>query len=178
VGKKHFRHLLATSLGVGLAATVPAMAPATADAYRIESNSAHKCLDLRYDRVYLGARVWLWQCNNTPAQNWVLVRTAAFRGGYQIRLWPGRPGGWCLDAPEQYGRRPGASVQLWRCDPRSPSEVWYVPVMYTDQTMPFLNRFNGLALDVYGSRNFNGARIVTWGWNRGYNQDWWVLIDV
>ncbi|KAJ3556356.1 hypothetical protein NM688_g2074 [Phlebia brevispora] len=77
-----------------------------------------KCLDVRADVLADGTPVQIYDCNGTPAQDWILLR-----GSTMVQL---NGTDFCLDA----GSAPanGVGMKIWQCYAGLAAQQWY----YTD----------------------------------------------
>ncbi|PPQ71556.1 hypothetical protein CVT24_006437 [Panaeolus cyanescens] len=80
------------------------------------SASANKCVDVRGAQFVNGTTVQIWDCNNTPAQNWVFAVDGS-KGSIKLAGTQ-----FCLDA----GAVPasGTILKLWQCIDDLPAQTW------------------------------------------------------
>lgn len=118
-------------------------------------SGAKKCLDVvAQDQHNNGARVQVWDCNNSLQQTWRV-------DGHAIRSGAGK----CLDvdAPEQHNN--GGKVQVWDCN-NSQQQTWTIE----GET---LRSGAGKCLDVDApNQHNNGARVQVWDCNNSQQQTW------
>ncbi|KAJ3552595.1 hypothetical protein NM688_g4074 [Phlebia brevispora] len=109
--------------------------------------SDSKCIDVQGDVVADGTPVQIYDCNGTPAQQWVIQsgNTAVQLAGTNF----------CLDAGSSPGN--GVGMKIWQCYPDLPAQEWY----YTDDNRIAL--FNqGLCLDLTNGDLTDGTVLQTW----------------
>lgn len=118
-------------------------------------SGARKCLDVHApDQHRNGARVQVWDCNNSPQQTWKI-------DGSGIKSGAGK----CLDvhAPDQHNN--GARVQIWDCN-GAPQQTWRIE----GKT---IRSAAGKCLDVHApDQEKNGARVQVWDCNGSRQQTW------
>ncbi|KAF9449742.1 carbohydrate-binding module family 13 protein [Macrolepiota fuliginosa MF-IS2] len=106
-----------------------------------------KCLDVRGAVLENGTPVQIFDCNGTPAQNWVISP-----GEGHVVL---ANTGFCLDA----GSAPanGVGMKIWQCFDNLPAQDWF----YTsDQRIALTNQ--GFCLDLTNGSLVNSNQIQTW----------------
>ncbi|KXN87394.1 Endo-1,4-beta-xylanase A [Leucoagaricus sp. SymC.cos] len=119
-----------------------------------------KCLDVRESGFADGTPVDIFDCNGTPAQNWVIQpgTTQVKLAGYNL----------CLDA----GVNPmnGTKMKIWTCYPGLPAQTWY----YTDDKRIAL-KGKGFCLDLTNgsSENFNVVQV--WKCTNGNTNQIWSV---
>lgn len=118
-------------------------------------SGAKKCLDVvAPDQHNNGAKVQVWDCNNSLQQTWRA-------DGHAIRSGAGK----CLDvdAPEQHNN--GAKVQVWDCN-NSQQQTWTID----GET---IRSGAGKCLDVDApNQHNNGAKVQVWDCNNSLQQTW------
>lgn len=138
-----------------LAVTLVAAIPQNAQAAELRG-LAGKCLDVDQNQARDGAKVQIWECNGTPAQQWLFnPKSGEIRG----------PGGKCLDV-DNAGTADGTRVQLFQCNGTNAQRWRYVK-----------GELRGIAskcLDVDGANTEDGTPVQLWECN-GTNAQSWVL---
>lgn len=112
-----------------------------------------RCLDVASGNGANGASIQLWDCNGTPAQQWLIE-------GTQIRSALGR----CLDTSAGNGGN-GGSIQLYDCN-GSPAQQW------SGMLPGALRNGLGSCLDVCAANSGNGASIQAFQCNGTPAQTW------
>ncbi|WP_225447996.1 chitinase [Streptacidiphilus sp. P02-A3a] len=120
----------------------------------VASGVAGKCLDDFAGSSADGTIVDLYDCNNTPAQQW----TVASNNTLQIN-------GKCLDITGA-STADGALVELWDCNGGG-NQVWQQGANNT-----LVNPASGKCLDDPGFSTTNGTQLDIWDCNGGTNQVW------
>jgi len=113
-----------------------------------------KCLDDFAGSSADGTVVDLYDCNNTPAQQW----TVGSSNTLQIN-------GKCLDITGA-STSDGALVELWDCNGGG-NQVWQPGANNT-----LVNPASGKCLDDPGFNTTNGTQLDIWDCNNGANQQW------
>jgi hypothetical protein len=111
------------------------------------NGNGNKCLDVRGANFANGTPVQIYDCNQTPAQRWILQRgsTKAKVAGTNF----------CLDA----GSKPanGIGLKIWQCYDNLPAQQWF----YTDDNRIALEG-QGFCTDLTNGVLTNGNRVQTW----------------
>ncbi|WP_033443544.1 PQQ-dependent sugar dehydrogenase [Saccharothrix sp. NRRL B-16314] len=113
-----------------------------------------KCVDVSGGSTADGAKVQLWTCNGTAAQQW----TASADGSLRAL-------GKCLDI-QRGGTANGTVTQLWTCNGTG-AQQW---VPRSDGTVR--NPQSGRCLDAAGSSSADGTVLHIWDCSDGANQKW------
>jgi len=120
--------------------------------------NAKKCLDVRGGVFKNGTPVQIFDCNNTPAQQWALTR-----GSTKVKLVGTN---FCLDAGSTPGN--GVGMKIWQCFDNLPAQQWF----FTDDNRIALEG-KGLCLDLTNGVTTNSNRVQTWKCTNGnQNQIW------
>ena len=119
----------------------------------VTSGIAGKCLDDYTGSSADGTKVDLWDCNNTPAQQWTV-------GNSLVQI-----NGKCLDIVGAGSTANGTLVDLWDCNGGS-NQVW------TAENGTLVNPASGKCLDDPGFSTTNGTQLEIWTCNGGSNQKW------
>ncbi|KAF5361913.1 hypothetical protein D9756_002827 [Leucocoprinus leucothites] len=122
------------------------------------SATTNKCLEVRGNVQANGTPVQIFDCNGTPAQQWLLTV-----GQTSVRL-ANSP--FCLDA----GASPtnGTPMKIWECFANLPAQQW---VLTTDSRIALSGR--GLCLDLPSGNLTNTNVVQTWQCTDGnVNQIW------
>ncbi|KAF6763220.1 ricin B lectin domain-containing protein [Ephemerocybe angulata] len=117
-----------------------------------------KCLDVQGGRFANGVPVDIFDCNGTPAQNWIINP-----GNTRVQV-AGQ--NFCLDAGEwpNYGTK----MKIWSCYDNLPAQNWY----YTDDKRIALAN-KGFCLDLTNGDTSNYNVMQIWGCTNGnVNQIW------
>jgi hypothetical protein len=117
-----------------------------------------RCLDVPSSSVSNGTSLHLWDCANTPNQQWVYNN-----GRLQVY------GNWtkCLDADNSAGGGNGSKVQLWDCT-NATNQSWVALADGSFRSVAF-----GKCLDAIGGSTTNGTKLQIWDCN-GYPQQKWI----
>ncbi|WP_283133024.1 RICIN domain-containing protein [Rhizohabitans arisaemae] len=117
-------------------------------------SSAHAgfCVDIPGANGFNGARIQLWSCNGTPAQQWS-------RSGRSITVM-----GRCLDV-EGWGTGNGTPVQLWDCTGGG-NQQW------DHHNGGFRNAHSGKCLDLPGNNPSPGNKLTIYDCHGGPAQRW------
>ncbi|WP_187308435.1 RICIN domain-containing protein [Lysobacter antibioticus] len=134
--------------GTGRAASRLVLAP-------VILSGANKCLDVHApDQRSNGARVQVWDCNNSLQQTWK-VEAGTIKSG----------AGKCLDVHVFDQHQNGAKVQVWDCN-GSQQQRWTV----VGRT---IRSGAGKCLDVHAPDQYNnGAKVQVWDCNDTIQQTW------
>ncbi|KAF9523206.1 ricin B lectin domain-containing protein [Crepidotus variabilis] len=153
---------------VSLALLSPAFAAAPANATQGNSDNAQAihpganvdmCLDVRDYKLFDGAPVQLYDCNDTPAQKWVFTK-----GQTHIQLAGTK---YCLDA----GQAPanGQQMKIWTCFDDLRAQSFFV----TDDDRISL-KDQGFCMDVTKGQYFDTNPVQIWQCtDNNWNQVWW-----
>ncbi|KAH6884294.1 carbohydrate-binding module family 13 protein/putative endo-1,3-beta-glucanase, partial [Coprinopsis sp. MPI-PUGE-AT-0042] len=107
-----------------------------------------KCLDVRGGLLENGTPVQLYDCNDSPAQNWVY-----HRGTGQVRV---KGTNFCLDSGSgKCGQR--FPMKIWQCFDNLPAQTW--TLTWDDR---LVRAGTGLCLDLTNGSRVNGNIIQTW----------------
>ena len=117
------------------------------------SGIAGKCLDDYTGSSTNATKVDIWDCNNTPAQQWTV-------GNSLVQI-----NGKCLDIVGAGSTANGTLVDLWDCNSGS-NQVW------TAENGTLVNPASGKCLDDPGFSTTNGTQLEIWTCNGGSNQEW------
>ncbi|KAJ2935517.1 hypothetical protein H1R20_g1575, partial [Candolleomyces eurysporus] len=117
-----------------------------------------KCLDVRGAVFANGTPVDIFDCNGTPAQNWIVNR-----GSTKVQV---AGTNFCLDAGEWPNS--GTQLKIWTCYNNLPAQQWW----YTDDNRIALQN-RGFCLDLTNSGSWNGNIMQIWACtNNNPNQVW------
>ncbi len=116
---------------------------------------AGKCVDVQNRQNINGTQIQLYDCNNTPAQYWVL----AADGTAQAL-------GKCMDLVGGATAN-GTKVHIWDCVPGSQSQQWRV-----NTARQLVNVAASKCLDVTGWNSANGTQLSVWDCLDQDNQRW------
>ncbi|WP_240799229.1 RICIN domain-containing protein [Streptomyces sp. A0958] len=111
-----------------------------------------KCLDDYQASTTAGAVVDIWDCNNSPAQQWTVGNNAVTINGL------------CLDVVGAATAN-GSAVGLWNCNGQG-NQQWTV------DNGALVNTASGRCLDIPASNMANGTVLAIWDCNNGANQKW------
>ncbi|MFZ6747160.1 ricin-type beta-trefoil lectin domain protein [Undibacterium sp. JH2W] len=146
----------AIMLALSFMATYVIGAPATAYAAEIRG-LAGKCLDVEQNKTHDGARVQIWECNGTPAQQWNYnQRTGEVRGS----------AGKCLDV-DNGNSADGTRIQIFQCNGTNAQRWSYAKGE--------LRGIAGKCLDVDNGNTDDGTRVQLWECNATNAQSWVLL---
>ncbi|KIM35510.1 carbohydrate-binding module family 13 protein [Hebeloma cylindrosporum] len=118
----------------------------TPDALHPNGNNK-KCLDVRGAVFANGTPVQIYDCNQTPAQQWVIRR-----GNTRVRL---AGTNFCLDAGSSPAN--GVELKIWECFSNLPAQEW----VYTDDNRIALEG-QGFCVDLTGGDLTNGNPVQEW----------------
>ncbi|KAJ3507120.1 hypothetical protein NLJ89_g6487 [Agrocybe chaxingu] len=124
------------------------------------NGNANKCLDVRGANYANGTPVQIYDCNQTPAQRWILNR-----GSTKVQL---AETNFCLDAGSTPGN--GVGLKIWQCYDNLPAQQWY----YTDDNRIALEG-QGLCTDLTDGILTNGNQVQTWQCTDGNTNQIWTL---
>ncbi|KAH6906593.1 G-X-X-X-Q-X-W domain-containing protein [Coprinopsis sp. MPI-PUGE-AT-0042] len=112
-----------------------------------------KCLDVRGGLLENGTPVQLYDCNDSPAQNWVY-----HRGTGQVRV---KGTNFCLDSGSEIDCKQdaanGSQMKIWQCFDNLPAQTW--TLTWDDR---LVRAGTGLCLDLTNGSRVNGNIIQTW----------------
>ncbi|KAJ3573902.1 hypothetical protein NP233_g2130 [Leucocoprinus birnbaumii] len=111
------------------------------------SSMTNKCLDVRGNVRANGTPVQIYDCNGTPAQQWIFNANET-----AIRL-ANSP--FCLDA----GSNPanGTPMKIWQCFPNLPAQEWFFTA---DSRIALFNQ--GFCLDTPSGNLVNSNIVQIW----------------
>ncbi|TFK23371.1 carbohydrate-binding module family 13 protein, partial [Coprinopsis marcescibilis] len=117
-----------------------------------------KCLDVQGAKFENGTPVDVFDCNGTPAQNWIINP-----GNTKVQV-AGQ--NFCLDAGDWPGD--GTKMKIWQCYDNVPAQSWF----YTDdKRISLTNR--GQCLDLTNGDTCSGNIMQIWGCSyNNANQVW------
>jgi hypothetical protein len=118
----------------------------------ITSGLAGKCVDNFGGTNTNGAKIDLWDCNTTTAQQWTVANGALQNNGK------------CMDVTGQ-ATTDGALVELWDCNGGT-NQQW------TATNGELVSAQSGKCLDDPASTTTNGTQLEIWTCNGGANQKW------
>ncbi|EKC99150.1 19 kDa protein having G-X-X-X-Q-X-W motif protein [Trichosporon asahii var. asahii CBS 8904] len=122
------------------------------------SKANNKCIDVEAANFSNGAKVQVYDCNGSAAQNF-----EAKRGPTQIKV---KGQNLCLDAGTD--PKSGSKVHLWQCYPGLKQQSWYIT---GDNRLALENQ--GLCLDLTDGSTANGNGLQVWECGTGNkNQEW------
>jgi beta-glucanase (GH16 family) len=113
-----------------------------------------KCIDVPGGNAVDGARLQIWDCNGSPAQQWTFASDGTVRAL-----------GKCMDVAAGSTAN-GAAVQLYGCN-GSPAQRFTLSAA-GDLVNPQANK----CVDVVNGSSANGAQLQTWACTGGANQKW------
>jgi len=136
--------------------------PASASGYDLVNEQTDKCADAPNNLNY--QRIEEWDCNYGSNQYFQLVDYS--NGYYHIKNIPDNK---CVQAPDTVW-----GEQLWIHDCNvGDNTVWWSEVWYNSPgAWAFVNKYNGLCMDLYQGNSTNGTKIIQWGCNGHWNQLW------
>ncbi|KAF9473924.1 G-X-X-X-Q-X-W domain-containing protein [Pholiota conissans] len=122
--------------------------------------TVQKCIDVRGAVFANGTPVQIYDCNGTPAQNWVLTR-----GGTKVQL---AGTNFCLDAGSSPAN--GVGLKIWQCYDNLPAQQWY----YTLDNRIALEA-KGFCTDLPNGNQANANQLQTWQCtDNNQNQVWTI----
>lgn len=131
--------------------------------YKLKNPTSSRYIDAAGGGVTNGTPVWLYDANDTVAQNWQITRDN--EGFYSIKnIASGR----YVDITSG-STREGAKIQLWDGND-SCAQKW--AAIYQNNNYIFLHKCSGLALDLVGGSTSNTTRLQTWRLNYSHAQSW------
>lgn len=155
--------------GVSVSAADPLPPPGWDQFFvRIRSmyGDSSQCLDADTNGRGNGAKVQVWDCNQTTQQLWYVHSDRTVESV--------RNPGMCLDADSDAQGANGAKIQLWKCN-GSDQQRW---IRRADDlaiyNLAFYNDF-GTVMDRDSNVAGNGARVQLWQKNSMSQQQWRVI---
>ncbi|KAF9443039.1 carbohydrate-binding module family 13 protein [Macrolepiota fuliginosa MF-IS2] len=123
------------------------------------NGNTNKCLDVRGDVRANGTAVQIFDCNGTPAQQWVLTANQT-----SVRL---ANSTFCLDA----GATPtnGTPMKIWKCFDNLPAQEWFLTA---DARIALFNQ--GFCLDLTDGDLTNSNVVQIWHCTRGNTNQIWT----
>ncbi|MBP2325450.1 putative alpha-1,2-mannosidase [Kibdelosporangium banguiense] len=115
---------------------------------------ASKCADGDPSQTTNGAKVRIWDCNGSAAQQWTLSSDGTIRAL-----------GRCVDV-DHSGRANGTKIQLWDCNGTGAQQWWPKP------NGALVNPSSGRCLDVPNSNSANGTQLQIYDCNQSGAQTW------
>jgi predicted alpha-1,2-mannosidase len=115
---------------------------------------AGKCADGDPSQTTNGAKVRIWDCNGSAAQQWTLAADGTVRAL-----------GRCIDVAGS-ARANGTKVQLWDCNGTGAQQWWPKP------NGSLVNPPSGRCLDVPNSNSANGTQLQIYDCNASGAQTW------
>ncbi|KAF9034831.1 carbohydrate-binding module family 13 protein, partial [Panaeolus papilionaceus] len=125
------------------------------------NGNKNKCLDVRGASFKNGTPVQIYDCNNTPAQKWVIKReqTSIQVAGTNF----------CLDSSTNAAS--GTKMKIWQCYPGIPAQTWiysansnYISRLGADQ-----------CLDLTDGRLTNSNVVQTWRCSANNRNQVWTV---
>jgi predicted alpha-1,2-mannosidase len=141
-------------------ASAPADAPPSYDVGPAQPRTgaivglANKCADGDPSQTTNGAKVRIWDCNGSAAQQWTLASDGTVRAL-----------GRCIDVAGS-ARANGTKVQLWDCNGTGAQQWWPKP------NGALVNPPSGRCLDVPNSNSANGTQLQIYDCNTTAAQTW------
>lgn len=142
-----------------------------------------KCIDLPGGDAYNGAKLWVWECNGTPQQQWIFAPDS-------WRIESAVASGKCIDAGNG---EDGEQLYLWDCNGLS-QQAWgydaneatiYMdqseqgPLVATPATARRMASSSNVSipraskcLDLSGGDTSEGTAVQVWDCNGRTNQQW------
>jgi putative alpha-1,2-mannosidase len=115
---------------------------------------ANKCVDGDPSQTTNGAKVRLWDCNSSAAQQWTLASDGSVRAL-----------GRCLDI-DRSGRANGSKLQLWDCNGTGAQQWW------PKAGGALVNPPSGRCMDVPNGNSANGTQLQIYDCNATGPQTW------
>jgi Ricin-type beta-trefoil lectin domain len=113
-------------------------------------NSPGPCLNVVGYGVQPGNRTEIWNCNNEPAENWVLRENGQMYNPNS---------GLCLNTVGYSGRL-GTPTELWACN--SQVALWTYTTVWPSNAPVLKHTQSGLCLNVKAQATGPGARTEIW----------------
>ncbi|KAF9473923.1 hypothetical protein BDN70DRAFT_885382 [Pholiota conissans] len=110
-------------------------------------NTVNKCMDVRGAVFANGTPVQIYDCNGTPAQNWVLTRNST-----KVQV---AGTNFCLDAGSSPAN--GIGLKIWQCYDNLPAQQWYYTL---DDRIALENQ--GFCTDLPSGNTANSVQLQTW----------------
>ncbi|KAJ3520024.1 hypothetical protein NMY22_g12929 [Coprinellus aureogranulatus] len=132
----------------------------TSASWRIKPGygAVNKCLEVRGGVFANGTPVQIYDCNGTPAQDWVINR-----GSTKVKL---ANTNFCLDAGSTPGN--GVGMKIWECYDNLPAQQWF----FTSDNRIALEG-QGQCLDLPSGNLTNTVQVQTWACtDNNFNQVW------
>ncbi|TFK72657.1 hypothetical protein BDN72DRAFT_957163 [Pluteus cervinus] len=132
--------------------------PAAAVAIHPNGNP-NKCLDVRGANYANGTPVQIYDCNGTPAQQWLI-----HEGSTQVKL---ANSNFCLDS----GTNPanGVGMKIWQCYDNLAAQEW---VLTNDNRIALTS---GFCLDLTNGALTDGNQVQTWQCSDNNNNQVWTF---
>ncbi|MFZ1301786.1 MAG: RICIN domain-containing protein [Candidatus Microsaccharimonas sp.] len=160
-GNRNFWRLFSSWFG---STTVPRSNTYIAEGtYTLFNTMTNKVVDVAGSNTADGTNVWLYERNNSPAQNWQISRNSD--GYYSLK---NIGSGKYLDVAGA-SKSPGANVQIWTGN-EGCAQKWAAIKIGAEYS--FVNACGGYALDIANSRADNGTNIQVWNRNNSGAQIW------
>jgi hypothetical protein len=156
------------NLGGQVAATPPPSAGiAVGDVYKLRAQFSNKCLDVAGQGGDNGVAVQQYECNNSDAQNFRVIRNQS--GGLSLANVSSNK---CVDLAGGTQDN-GAVVQQWDCYGGQNQTFNFAPQADGSYELRFAH--SNKCLDVSGVSFANQARIQQWDCVGGGNQRWYLV---
>ena len=127
--------------------------PPPANGNALRSSFSNRCIDIPAANPADGARLQMWDCNGTAAQQW------SFNGDGTVRAM-----GKCMD-PAGAGTANRTPIQLVTCNGNPVQRFQYV-------NNELRNTSSGRCVDIDAWNANNGAQLILWDCTGGSNQKW------
>lgn len=134
--------------------------------YSIINPISSKAIDVSYGSSSDGARIWMYEQNNTKAQEWQITR--ADDGFYIIK---NIGSGKYLDVIGA-GSVAGTGIQIW---PGNSGCAQRWSAVSVNNNVSFVNKCSGLALDIFGGSTANTTPLQIYQINRTTSQSWRLI---
>ena len=131
--------------------------------YTIKNRSSGRAMDVEMARSNDGARVQIYNANNTSAQMWEITRQTD--GFYTIK---NVNSGKMLDV-NGGSSRPGAHLQIWKNNSTC-AQRWSINAV--GENVALINKCSKLAVDITGGNTNNGTKLQIWSYNGSGSQQW------
>jgi hypothetical protein len=128
--------------------------PPTGGTNALRGTGSGRCIDIPGANAADGARLQIWDCNGSGAQQWTIGSDGTIRAL-----------GKCMDAAAA-GTANGTAIQLWTCNGSNAQRFT------VSATGDIVNVGANKCVDVVGRATANGSQLQLWDCSGGSNQKW------
>lgn len=129
----------------------------------VKSRETNKCLDIPGGNIENGQQLWIWNCDETPHQQWILIDGMIQSGADQTK---------CVDQLDSDTTN-GTPIQIWDCS-GGPQQMWGFD---SDRYSIFLSTSSSDASKCFQMQDgsgIDGTPLEIWDCLPYGNQQWYL----